>query len=259
MAELYALRKIFMICCNCFVKYRILYSGFNTILFTDTKQGCPCLDNLLLSSGRFPARADYSNFVTESGTMKNTFTRFIALLLVVQFFLSPLLTVAAFAQQPYSSSSSYLYSTPSRGYQNYNQQQQVMPGYGMPQDTYFTDSMGNILMYVNVLGEVYKPGQHIVRQDSDISSVLSLVGGPSEDANLKKAKLLRHKPDEDGKQTYPINLESYFEEGDRSGFVELKPNDTLVIPEDKGLDTNMALRIAALIVSAASVYAIATR
>lgn len=203
--------------------------------------------------------ADYSNFVTESGTMKNTFTRFIALLLVVQIFISPLLSVAAFAQQPYSSSSSYLYSTPSKGYQNYNQQQQAMPGYGMPQDTYFTDSMGNILMYVNVLGEVYKPGQHVVRQDSDVSSVLSLVGGPKDDANLKKAKLLRYKPDEDGNQTYPINLESYFEEGDRTGFVELKPNDTLVIPEDKGLDTNMALRIAALIVSAASVYSIATR
>ena len=192
--------------------------------------------------------------------MKKTFRRFIVFVLVAQVFISPLVATQAFAQQPYGSSSGLLYSSPSRGYQNnYNQQQQVMPGYGMPQDTYFTDSMGNILMYVNVLGEVYKPGQHIVRQDSDISSVLSLVGGPKEDANLEKAKLLRHKPDEDGTQTYPIDLESYFEEGDRSQFVELKPNDTLVIPEDKGLDTNMALRIAALIVSAASVVAIATR
>ena len=191
--------------------------------------------------------------------MKKTFRRFIVFVLVAQIFISPLFAVRAFAQQPYGSSSGLLYSSPSRGYQNiYNQPQQVMPGYGMPQDTHFTDSMGNILMYVNVLGEVYKPGQHIVRQDSDVSSVLSLVGGPTEDANLKKAKLLRYKPDEDGRQTYPINLESYFEEGDRSEFVELKPNDTLVIPEDKGLDTNMALRIAALIVSAASVYAIAT-
>ena len=192
--------------------------------------------------------------------MNTTLKRFITFVLAVQIFVSPLFTVCAFAQQPYGSSS-LLYSSPSRGYQQngYGQQQQVMPGYGMPQDTYFTDSMGNILMYVNVLGEVYKPGQHIVRQDSDISSVLSLVGGPKEDANLEKAKLLRHKPDEDGNQTYPINLESYFEEGDRSEFVELKPNDTLVIPEDKGLDTNMALRIAALIVSAASVVAIATR
>ncbi|WP_294344441.1 hypothetical protein [Prosthecochloris sp.] len=192
--------------------------------------------------------------------MKKTLKRFIVFVLALQVFVSPLVTVCALAQQPYGSSG-LLYSSPSRGYQqnSYGQQPQVMPGYGMPQDTYFTDSMGNILMYVNVLGEVYKPGQHIVRQDSDISSVLSLVGGPKEDANLEKAKLLRHKPDEDGKQTYPINLESYFEEGDRSGFVELKPNDTIVIPEDKGLDTNMALRIAALIVSAASVVAIATR
>lgn len=189
--------------------------------------------------------------------MKKTFRRFIVSVLVAQVIISPLLTVCAHAQQSFGKPSDLLYSFPSRGYQNYNQQQ-VMPGYGMPLDTHFTDSMGNILMYVNVLGEVYKPGQHIVRQDSDISTVLSLVGGPTEDANLKKAKLLRYKPDEDGRQTYPINLESFIEEGDRSEFVELKPNDTIVIPEEKGLDTNMVLRIAALIVSAASVYAIAT-
>ncbi len=191
--------------------------------------------------------------------MKKAFKRFFVFLLVVQVSITPIMTTAAYAQQPYGSSSpSLLYSSPSRGLQGLGNQQQVMPGYGMPQDTYFTDSMGNILMYINVLGEVYKPGQHIVRQDSDIPTVLSLVGGPKEDANLKKAKLLRYKPDEDGKQTYQINLKTYFEEGDRSQFVELKPNDTLVIPEDKGLDTNMALRIAALIVSAASVYAIAS-
>ncbi len=191
--------------------------------------------------------------------MKKVFKRIFVHLLIVQVFITPILSTAVYAQQPYgSSSSSLLYSSPSRGYQGMGNQQQVMPGYGMPQDTYFTDSMGNILMYINVLGEVYKPGQHIVRQDSDISNVLSLVGGPKEDANLDKAKLLRYKPDDDGKQTYEINLEAYFEEGDRSGFVELKPNDTIVIPEDKGIDTNMALRIAALIVSAASVIAIAS-
>ncbi len=186
--------------------------------------------------------------------MKHTLKQLIALALLVQIMLSPL---AAIAQQPFSSS---LYSSPSRDYSSmYGQQsqQQVMPGYGMPLDTYFTDNMGNILMYVNVLGEVYKPGQHIIRQDADISNVLSLVGGPKDDANLKKAKLMRYKADEDGKQIYEINLKNYFEDGDRSEFVELKPNDTLLIPEDKKLDTNDVLRIAGLLVSVASVIAIA--
>lgn len=191
--------------------------------------------------------------------MKKTFKRIIALILAVQVFISPLLVVQAFAQQPYGSSSGLLYSSPSKGYQNYNQQQQVMPGYGMPQDTYFTDNMGNILMYVNVLGEVYKPGQHIVRQDSDIPTVLSLVGGPKEDANLKKAKLLRYKPDDDGTRTYQINLKDYFEKGERSEFVELKPNDTLVIPEDKSFDTDTAFRLTGIALSIATIIITASR
>ncbi|ACF46790.1 conserved hypothetical protein [Prosthecochloris aestuarii DSM 271] len=188
--------------------------------------------------------------------MKKSFKHLVALVLLVQIFLSPLMSLTALAE-PYGSS---LYSSPSRDYSSgYGQQQprqQVMPGYGMPVDTYFTDNMGNILMYVNVLGEVYKPGQHIVRQDADISTVLSMVGGSNDDANLKKAKVLRYKPDEDGKQIYSVNLKDYLEEGDRSTFVELKPNDTIVIPEKKGIDGNMALRIASIVVSVASVIAI---
>lgn len=185
--------------------------------------------------------------------MKQTLKQLVALALLVQIMLSPL---AAVAQQPFSSS---LYSSPSRDYSSmYGQQsqQQVMPGYGMPLDTYFTDNMGNILMYVNVLGEVYKPGQHIIRQDADISTVLSLVGGPKDDANLKKAKLMRYKAEEDGQQTYTINLESYFETGDRSQFKELKPNDTLVIPEDKSLDSGTIFRIAGLVLSVATFFAV---
>ncbi|MEC9487463.1 MAG: hypothetical protein UMU76_08195 [Prosthecochloris sp.] len=186
--------------------------------------------------------------------MKQTVKKLFALVLLVQLIFSPMI---ALAQQPFGSS---LYSSPSNSYSSFNQQnnQPAMPGYGMPLDTYFTDSMGNILMYVNVLGEVYESGQHIIRQDADISTVLSLVGGPTDDANLEKAKLMRYKPEEDGTQIYEIDLETYFEEGDRSQFVELKPNDTLLIPEDKSLDTNDVLRIAGLLVSVASVIAIAS-
>lgn len=187
--------------------------------------------------------------------MKTNRNRYVALVLLVQMVISQFAPALALAD-PYRSP--MLYNSPSRSYDpsGSQAQQSAMPSYGMPLDTYFPDSMGNILMYVNVLGEVYKPGQHIVRQDSDIATVLSLVGGAKDDANLKKAKVMRYRPDEDGGQVYAVNLKDYFEKGDRSGFVELRPSDTIVIPRKKGLDGDMALRIAGLVVSVASVIAI---
>jgi hypothetical protein len=178
----------------------------------------------------------------------------IAILLLVQMAVSQFAAVAAYAE-PYQPA---LYNGSSRSYDSSTRgnQQLAMPSYGMPLDTYFPDDMGNILMYVNVLGEVYKPGQHIVRQDSDIATVLSLVGGAKEDANLKKAKIMRYRPDEDGRQSYSLNLKDYLEKGDRSTFIELKPSDTIVIPKKKGLTGDIALRIAGLVVSVASVFAI---
>jgi len=186
--------------------------------------------------------------------MKTYLNKIVAMLLLVQMMIAPLAAVTLQAD-PYQSP---LYNTPSRSYSSFSSeaQQQIMPSYGMPLDTYFPDNMGNILMYVNVLGEVYKPGQHIVRQDSDIATVLSLVGGAREDANLKKAKIMRYRADEGGRQVYDINLKEYLEKGDRSGFIELKPSDTIVIPKKKGLSSDMALRIAGLVVSVASVFAI---
>ncbi|TCD47184.1 hypothetical protein [Chlorobium sp. N1] len=186
--------------------------------------------------------------------MNTNLKKIVAACLLMQMVLSPFIALSVRAE----SYPSALYDSPSRSYAPYAQQgrQQAMPSYGMPLDTYFPDDMGNILMYVNVLGEVYKPGQHIVRQDSDVSTVLSLVGGAKEDANLKKAKIMRYKPDENGRQVYGVNLQDYLDKGDRTQFVELKPSDTIVIPKKKGIDGNMALRIAGLIVSVASVFAI---
>jgi len=88
--------------------------------------------------------------------------------------------------------------------------QQGVPTYAVPQDTYFTDALGNILMNVNVWGEVYKPGQVVVKENADIAAVLSLVGGPKDSANLKKVRVNRQLPDENGKQTYEVNLKDYY-------------------------------------------------
>jgi hypothetical protein len=108
------------------------------------------------------------------------------------------------------------------------------PSYPVAQDSYFTDDLGNILMVVNVLGEVAKPGQFIVRENADFATLFALSGGLRPDANLRRVVVARRVPDNNGKQAYVLDLKSYYKNGDRSSFIALKPNDTIIIPE-KGI------------------------
>lgn len=108
------------------------------------------------------------------------------------------------------------------------------PSYPVAQNSYFTDDSGNILMFVNILGQVTRQGQFIVRENADFSTILALSGGIGKEANLKKVLVVRQEPDDNGRQAYVVNLKKFYKKGDRSGFIALKPNDTIIIPE-KGI------------------------
>jgi hypothetical protein len=108
------------------------------------------------------------------------------------------------------------------------------PSYPVAQNSYFTDDSGNILMFVNILGQVSRQGQFIVRENADFATILAISGGLGKDADLKKVLVVRQEPDDNGKQAYVVNLKTFYKKGDRSGFIALKPNDTIVIPE-KGI------------------------
>lgn len=123
------------------------------------------------------------------------------------------------------------------------------PGYSLPgpkypliQDSYFTDDHGNILMIVNVLGEVNRSGQIVVQEDADFATIITLAGGLKEGANQKKVLVSRKEPDKNGAQGYVVDLSKFFAKGDRSSFINLKPNDTIIIPE-KGLSLEKITRI----------------
>lgn len=116
------------------------------------------------------------------------------------------------------------------------------PSYPVTQDSYFTDDAGNILMMVNVLGEVARPGQFIVRENADFATLFALSGGLKSGANLGKVVVARREPDRNGKQAYVLDLKSYYRSGDRSVFIALKPNDTVIIPE-KGISIEKIARV----------------
>ena len=98
-------------------------------------------------------------------------------------------------------------------------------------ERYLTDKKGNIMMYVNIWGHVGKPGHHLVYEGIDLATLMSVVGGPKSGANMKKVRVYREIPEEDGTLVYHLDFEKFVSSGDRSEFIRIKPNDTIIIPE----------------------------
>jgi hypothetical protein len=98
-------------------------------------------------------------------------------------------------------------------------------------ERYLTDDKGNIMMYVNIWGHVGQPGHHLVYEGIDLATLMSVVGGPKSGANMKKIRVYREIPEEDGTLVYHLDFEKFVSSGDRSEFIRIKPNDTIIIPE----------------------------
>ena len=98
-------------------------------------------------------------------------------------------------------------------------------------ERYLTNANGTIMMNVNVWGHVGSPGSHIVYDGIDFASLLSIVGGPMDGANLKNVRIYREIPDADGSLVYHIDLNEFINTGNRSKFIKIKPNDTIIVPQ----------------------------
>ena len=103
--------------------------------------------------------------------------------------------------------------------------------YQISSEKYKTDEKGNVEMYVNIWGKVKNPGRMLVYDGIDFATLISIVGGPAQGANMRKVKLYREVPDFDGTLTYDIDLENFIRTGDRTNFLKIKPNDTILIPQ----------------------------
>tara|TARA_Y100001970_G_scaffold157891_1_gene193137 strand:- start:204 stop:707 length:504 start_codon:yes stop_codon:yes gene_type:complete len=104
-------------------------------------------------------------------------------------------------------------------------------GYQISSEKYITDASGNIKMNVNIWGHVAQPGSHMVFEGIDMVTLLSMVGGPKSGAKLDRIKLIREVPEQDGQIVYTLNFNKFLDSGDRTNFIKIKPNDTIVIPQ----------------------------
>lgn len=101
-------------------------------------------------------------------------------------------------------------------------------------EKYHTSSIdGMLYFHVNVWGHVKYPGRVSLVEGVDIITLLSAVGGPRNGANLNKVMLYREVPDKNNQSMYRININDFKAKGDRTGFVKILPNDTIIIEETK--------------------------
>ena len=98
---------------------------------------------------------------------------------------------------------------------------------------YTTSLEGDIMININIWGHVNTPGSYTVPDGIDLISIFSKVGGPLDESNLSKIRLYREFPDSNGVSLYFLDMNPFIKKGDRSRFLKIKPNDTIIIDQKK--------------------------
>ena len=113
--------------------------------------------------------------------------------------------------------------------QSFDDNSSSIKEYQISSEKYISGPDGRVFMKVNFWGAGGNTGIFQVQEGIDFASLMSKVGGPSQFANLKKIRLYREIPDENGQMVYFVDLTSFLKNGDRSNFPKIKPNDTIVV------------------------------
>jgi capsular exopolysaccharide synthesis family protein len=78
---------------------------------------------------------------------------------------------------------------------------------------------------VHFVGRIAKPGVYPIKAGTPLLQALTLAGGPSENADLPAAYIIRDE------KTIPIDLRKLIQDGDLSKNIKLEREDTIVVPE----------------------------
>ncbi len=83
-------------------------------------------------------------------------------------------------------------------------------------------------MQVSIFGMVSRPDNYQIVDETSIFRVLSMAGGPSEEANIRRVKIYR----ESGNPAYEVlDLTYYLESGRMDKAVMVKPGDIVYVPQ----------------------------
>jgi len=78
-----------------------------------------------------------------------------------------------------------------------------------------------------IWGQVRNPGLYIVPDDTDLLTLISSAGGPTENAKLSKVRIIRSTIE--GEKVINVDLNEYLETGQTELIPILKPGDTIIV------------------------------
>lgn len=105
------------------------------------------------------------------------------------------------------------------------------PTRSMVPTSYALSEQGGLMISVDLWGFVGNPGRYRVLSPTSVVQLISLAGGPAEDAELDKVEIVRQTmlPDSTLKsEIIPVNLEEFKAKGGQTPL--LAPGDTIIVP-----------------------------
>lgn len=125
--------------------------------------------------------------------------------------------------------------------------------FGITKDKYVSSLKGseyvsgttynNRLMRVKLIGEVQKPGVHILPSNSQFTTLLSYAGGPTKDADITDIEIKRLGPK--GHENIKLNFKDFMENDSKDPI--LKPNDLVYVHKEKEFISSRKLTIIATV------------
>jgi polysaccharide biosynthesis/export protein len=94
---------------------------------------------------------------------------------------------------------------------------------------YFLGDQDELLIPVNIWGFVQKPGQYMVPSNTDLISLLSYAGGPTENAKITNLQIVRNDPKLGNMVFKNVDVKKYLETADDRLNPNLKPGDTVIV------------------------------
>lgn len=133
-----------------------------------------------------------------------------------------------------------------------------------PRDEYIMTESGRLEMVVYIIGEIKRPGEYQVPDDTNLLELISKAGGPTEFSNMSKVMITRIDRDvptngRDGRlrsrnKIVRYDVAKYLQESVDVPPPVLKPGDTILVPRNSWHKWRMAFTIVRDLAVIASVY-----
>lgn len=88
-------------------------------------------------------------------------------------------------------------------------------------------TVDQLKIYTYIWGQVRSPGLYLVPDNTDLLTLISLAGGPTENAKMSRVRIVRQT--DEGDKIIWIDLRDYVQTGNQELIPMMKPGDTVVI------------------------------